>query len=189
MGARSQPMLLLLVSCALATVSAGSGQTTRDGASQATSTAQISLTAPLDTPHLSIRLSTSAPAAAPGAAVTLFVDVTPKPRMHVYAPDQKDYIPVSLTLERDDAIRAARPSYPKPEKYFFEPLKETQLVYSAPFRIAQDVTIESSPPVRERARSGNMQAIKGTLRYQACDDTICYMPKNVPVSWSIRLKP
>ena len=189
MGARSQSIPLLLVSCALATVSAGSGQTTRDGASHAPSTAQSSMTAPIDTPHLSIRLSTSAAAAAPGAAVTLFVDVTPKPRMHVYAPDQKDYIPVSLTLERDDAIRAARPSYPKPEQYFFEPLKETQLVYSAPFRITQDVTIESSPPLRERARSGNVQAIKGTLRYQACDDTICYMPKNVPVSWTIRLKP
>ena len=189
MGARSQSMPLLLVWCVLATVSAGSDMTTRDGASQATSTAHTSLTAPIDTPHLSIRLSTSAAAAAPGAAVTLFVDVTPKPRMHVYAPDQKDYIPVSLTLERDDAIRAVRPSYPKAEKYFFEPLKETQLVYSAPFRIAQNVTIVSSPPLLDRARSGSTQVIKGTLRYQACDDTICYMPKNVPVSWSIRLKP
>jgi hypothetical protein len=47
----------------------------------------------------------------------------------------------------------------------------------------------SSPPLLDRARSGSTQVIKGTLRYQACDDTICYMPKNVPVSWSIRLKP
>ena len=57
-----------------------------------------------------------------------------------------------------------------------EILKETQLVYSKPFRIAQDVTLkEPSAPL----------TIKGTVRYQACDDTICYRPTNVPVQWTI----
>jgi hypothetical protein len=108
--------------------------------------------------------------------------------MHVYAPDQKDYIPIALTLQPDESLRPSPPRYPKPEKYFFAPLKETQLVYSSPFRIAQDVTLVSSPALLERARSGQSLAVKGTLRYQACDDTICYMPKNVAVSWTVKLK-
>ena len=43
-----------------------------------------------DTKHLTISASTSAKSAAPGAKVSLFVDVAPKPKMHVYAPEQKD---------------------------------------------------------------------------------------------------
>ena len=28
--------------------------------------------------------------------------------------------------------------------------------------------------------------IKGTLRYQACDDKVCFRPTNVPVEWTVR---
>jgi hypothetical protein len=27
------------------------------------------------------------------------------------------------------------------------------------------------------------------LRYQACDDKVCYPPKDLPVTWTISLKP
>jgi DsbC/DsbD-like thiol-disulfide interchange protein len=184
--ARHLPVIPLLA-CVLSTAPAGQGTTP---AVRPPLTGSENLTSGwLDTAHLAVRLSTSSSTVAPGAVVTLFAEVSPKPRMHVYAPGQKDYIPISLTLERDATFRAAPPRFPKPEKYFFAPLKETQLVYSAAFRIAQDVTIASTPAIAERARSGQSHTIKGMLRYQACDDAICYMPKNVPVSWSVKLKP
>jgi hypothetical protein len=110
--------------------------------------------------------------------------------MHVYAPEQKDYISISLALEPDESFTARAPVFPKAEKYFFEPLKETQLVFSKPFRIVQDVTLALTPAFRERARTeGATLTIKGTLRYQACDDRVCYLPQNVPVSWTIGLRP
>ena len=28
--------------------------------------------------------------------------------------------------------------------------------------------------------------IKGTLRYQACDDKVCFRPTSVPVEWSLK---
>ncbi len=31
--------------------------------------------------------------------------------------------------------------------------------------------------------------ITGTLHYQACDDTVCYRPVDVPVTWTIKLEP
>jgi DsbC/DsbD-like thiol-disulfide interchange protein len=128
-----------------------------------------------ETKHLTITPSVSAPASATRA--NLIVDIVPKPKMHVYSPEQKDYIPISLTLTAPDGVRAGQPQFPKAEKYFFAELKETQLVYSKPFRITQPITLTTS------ARSP--LTISGTLRYQACDDSICYLPQNVPISWTV----
>ena len=132
-----------------------------------------------ETKHLKISASASASAAAPGTAVSLFVDIAPKPKMHVYAPDQKEYIPVVLTLTPDPAFKAGTAQFPKAETYFFAPLKETQQVYSKAFRIVQPVTLAAS--------AGGEVTIKGRVRYQACDDTICYVPQNVPVAWTIKV--
>ena len=110
--------------------------------------------------------------------------------MHVYAPEQKELIPISVSLEADASFKAHPPKFPKAEPYFFEPLNETQLVYSKPFRIVQDVTIAATLSARELTRKdGAALTISGTLRYQACDDKVCYMPQSLPVSWTISLKP
>jgi hypothetical protein len=34
-----------------------------------------------------------------------------------------------------------------------------------------------------------MLTINGVLNYQACDDTVCFTPQSVPLSWTIGLKP
>jgi DsbC/DsbD-like thiol-disulfide interchange protein len=143
-----------------------------------------------ETPHLSVSASLlSGPGSlAPGARASLVVDVTPKPNIHVYAPGEKDAIPVSLTLTPDAGVKADAPEFPKPEKFFFEPLKLTQLVYSKSFRITQPITIADTPALRERIRAGNTLVLKGTLRYQACDDKVCYVPKNVPLTWTLEVR-
>lgn len=143
----------------------------------------------VETRHLTLRTSTSAAAAAPGARVTLRVTITPKPKMHVYAPEQKDVIPVMLVLASSPDIRPGTVRYPASETYFFAPLKETQRVYSNPFEIVQDVTIIDTRVVRQRASAGVPMTIAGRVRYQACDDTICYLPQDVPVTWTIVLEP
>jgi hypothetical protein len=143
----------------------------------------------IETAHLIATLSVSGKPAAPGSRVSLFIDVSPKAKMHVYAPAQKDYMAVTLILQPNRAYRALPPVFPKPEKYFFAPLKETQLVYSKPFRIVQDVTLASASVLKEASQAGAATVvIAGTLRYQACDDAICYLPKDVPVSWTVKLK-
>jgi DsbC/DsbD-like thiol-disulfide interchange protein len=135
---------------------------------------------PIETPHLSMTPSVSAPAAAAGGTVTLQIDITPKPKMHVYAPGQDGYIPIQLTLTDAAAFTAAKAKYPAGEKYVMPALNETQLVYAKPFRITQAVTLTP-------AASGAL-TIKGTVRYQACDDTICYLPKTIPVEWTLTVK-
>jgi DsbC/DsbD-like thiol-disulfide interchange protein len=139
----------------------------------------------VETPHLAI--STSATPLPSAGRSTLTVDVVPKPEIHVYAPAEKEAIPIALTLSPEDGVKAASPVFPAAEKFFFAPLKLTQLVYSKPFRITQDVTV--SPAAAQRVRqTGGTLVVKGTLRYQACDDKVCYVPKSVPLSWTLSLK-
>ena len=134
-----------------------------------------------ETKHLKLSVSANPRLAGTGGKVSLLIDVEPKPKMHVYAPDQKEYIPIALPLTPDAVFRAQPIRFPPAETYFFAPLKETQRVYSKPFRIEQPVTLAA------KAGTGDV-TIKGTVRYQACDDAICYVPQNVPVSWTIALK-
>jgi DsbC/DsbD-like thiol-disulfide interchange protein len=144
---------------------------------------------PTVTKHLTVTASVSPATAAPGARVSLVLDVTPRPAMHVYAPEQKDYIPISLALEANAAVKAHVIQFPKPEKLFLKDLGETQLVYSKPFRIVQDVTVAQRPAAPERAgTAGPTLTIKGALTYQACDNSICYAPVTVPVAWTLDVK-
>jgi len=129
----------------------------------------------IETPHLTV--TTSVGPAAQGMRRSLFVDVTPKPKMHVYSPEQKDYIAIALTLAPNPAVKPQPAVYPKPEKFFFEPLQETQLVYSKPFRIVQEVALGKRPD--------GPFTLKGTLRYQACDDKVCYLPKELTLTWTV----
>ena len=141
---------------------------------------------PTETAHVVVETSF---AAGPRGRVSLFVDIAPKPKMHVYAPQQKDYIPVTLTVQPNPTLKFFPPVFPKPEKYFFAPLKETQLVYSKPFRIVQEIALATMPAANEPAKTGDGAiTISGTLRYQACDDAICYLPKELPVSWTVTVK-
>ncbi|HEX9368116.1 MAG TPA: protein-disulfide reductase DsbD domain-containing protein [Vicinamibacterales bacterium] len=140
-----------------------------------------------ETKHLAVTTSSSPDAVAPGKRVTLAVDVAPKPKMHVYAPGQEGYITITLTLEAAPAFSAAKAKYPAGEKLFMPALKETQLVYAKPFRIAQDLTLAATPELRKRASEGGSLAIKGTLRYQACDEAICYLPVTLPLAWTVKL--
>ena len=75
------------------------------------------------------------------------------------------------------------------EQILIEPLHERQLVYAKPFRIVQDVTLRRHAGQTAASTGGAAVAITGTLRYQACDDTICYLPTTIPVSWTVSVTP
>ncbi len=104
----------------------------------------------------------------------LQIAVTPKPGMHVYAPGNKDYNAVAVTLQPAEGVTFGKPAYPKAETYFFAPLKETVLVYSTPFTLGIPVRL-----------SGGTATIRGTLDYQACDDTLCYPPQSAPFTATV----
>src|SRR5947199_5713965 len=77
-----------------------------------------------------------------GAKVSLFVDVAPKPGIHVYAPGSKDYIPITLKLAPQAAIKAAKVAYPKSELMTFA--DEKVPVFQKQFQLTQDVMLDKS---------------------------------------------
>jgi len=151
--------------------------------------ARPGLTTTLKGGQATFELSASDSVAAVGHRVTLSVRVTPGPKMHVYAPGQKGYIPIALTLTPDAAFSIHPVRFPASTIYHYKPLDETVQVYSAPFTLTQDVTIALTPETRARATRGEVLTIAGTLEYQACDDAVCYRPETIPVEWKVTLSP
>jgi DsbC/DsbD-like thiol-disulfide interchange protein len=127
--------------------------------------------------YVSLATSASSSAVRPGGVVSLFVDVTPNPGIHVYAPGATGYRPIGLTL-RPHALKSLR--YPKAETLFFE--KQAVAVFEKPFRLIQDAAIART------AKPGATMTWTGTVDYQACDDKVCYLPVSVPVSWTVSVR-
>jgi DsbC/DsbD-like thiol-disulfide interchange protein len=136
-----------------------------------------------ETAHLKIATSVTPDAAKPGGKVSLAVDVTPKDGVHVYAPGQEGYIAITVKIDPQSAFSTTgKAKYPEPEKFVMAALNETQLVYNKPFRITQDVTLAAAP----KLGSGPL-TIKGSIRYQACNDKVCFLPTTIPVTWTVKV--
>ncbi len=124
---------------------------------------------------------------ASGTRISIAVDITPKPGMHVYAPGGK-YRAVAVRLQPDPFIRIHDLVYPEAQTYFFEPLKEYALVYSGPFRLALDITVGDAAGQKTQARAPSRLTLEGTLEYQACDHEYCYLPASAPLQWTVKIK-
>ena len=130
--------------------------------------------------QLTFTTAASVPSVKAGQTVKLYVDDTPKPKMHVYAPGAKEYQPITVELNSPGA-KAGKLAYPKADDWYFEPTKEHVPVFQAPFRLTQDVVIAAD------TKPGTFY-VTGVLKYQACDDTICYKPIVEPIAWTLMVK-
>ncbi len=139
--------------------------------------------------YLKVRPAATDRVAAPGHRLTLTAEVTPGEGIHVYAPGQTGYIPVGLTLAASADYRAHAVVFPQSSTYHFAPLNEDVSVYAHPFRLSVDVTLALTPSMRQRGAAHASLTIEGTLDYQACNDTVCFRPDSVPLTWTIGLLP
>ncbi len=129
----------------------------------------------VSTPHLEARALPPAPAR--NGQVTLRVEITPRQGMRIYAPDVTGYVPLTLSLDVPDGVTAVgTPDYPASVEYVFPPTGERSRVYDAPFTLSQRV--------RVRSGAAGVDGVTGTLRYQACDDRLCYKPSSVTLRWT-----
>lgn len=114
--------------------------------------------------------------------LTLVLRVTPRPGMRLYAHDATGYVPFTLRLDPVEGATADPPAYPASTWYEFPPTRERSRVYQAPVTIRQ--TIVLSPSARRRLQSGDRTVLTAALRYQACDDRLCYRPTDARIAWS-----
>jgi thiol:disulfide interchange protein DsbD len=126
--------------------------------------------------HLTLVATASATTAAPGSTVQLWLDIAPNPGIHVYAPGAKDYLPIAVTIEPRPGVKIGPVKYPKSETMLFE--GEKVPVYEKPFRLVSEIAL--GPSIK-----ADTLTLTGTVKYQACDDKVCFIPASVPVSWTI----
>lgn len=111
-----------------------------------------------------------------GARITLAVDVTPNPNIHIYAPGAKDFLPIALAFDPQANLEIGKLTYPK------SALLEKVPVFQALFRLAQEVTLVG--PLDH----GATVHVTATVNYQACDDKVCYAPESAPVDWTLTVR-
>ena len=125
---------------------------------------------------------------APGTHFSIVLDTKPARGVHVYAPGVTGYRPIALTVAGQPGLVIRDAHYPPSEDYHFKPLNEHVPVYQRPFRIVQDVAIDASPQAQTALKDVTALSINGTLSYQACNDTVCFSPQSVPLTWSVTVR-
>ena len=127
--------------------------------------------------------------ARPGQRITLAVDITLPPRVHVYAPGVTGYVPLRWNIPQFGAFRLDPAVYPKPKRLRLAAIHETSLVYERSIRLTQTVTLAHAPELEPLLDSSRDLSIPGELRYQACDDRECFVPETVPLKWKVHVLP
>jgi AhpC/TSA family/Disulphide bond corrector protein DsbC len=145
--------------------------------------------AKVSTAQLEVTTYPSDPAVAPGNRFMLALNIEPHPGVHVYAPGATSYRVIALTIAPQPLVRVLPLKYPASETYFFKPLKERVPVYRKPFTLLQELVLEGTPEAQKALRGRESLTLTGTLDYQACDDTLCFTPASVPLSWTLTLRP
>jgi len=144
-------------------------------------------------PHLQLKLMQTDEIVSPGNRVTLIAELSLPKDLHVYAPGVQGYKPVALELGVVPQATLHPARYPPSKTLLLPAIREKVPVFEGKFRITQDVTVSFdkgfSQGIAAGPVSGTPLTLSGNLRYQACDDKICYPPTGVPVSWQLTVVP
>ena len=138
--------------------------------------------APSPNQHVTVKAGASAPDVAAGSTVSLWVDVTPKANIHVYAPGAKDFQPVTMSVMSGKEFAAGKAQFPAATPIVLPGVKDRVPAYSSTFRITQPITAAKT------AAHGGAIVVSATINYQACDDRVCFPPATMPVFWRIAIK-
>lgn len=116
----------------------------------------------------------------PGTASLTF-HVTNGYHINSNRPRSEFLIPTSLKVSADTDIVIGGVSYPEGEDMSFAFAPDDKLnVYTRDFKVGVIIR-----PLRG-AQSGKYM-LRGSLKYQACDNAACYPPKQLPINFEVRI--
>jgi DsbC/DsbD-like thiol-disulfide interchange protein len=137
-------------------------------------------------PRIAVDVRVEGALSAPSRTAYVTVFATPVSGVHVYAPGNAEYVPVSVAVTPVDGLTVGTPAFPPGEHYFFAPLKQAVKVYSKRFAVRIPVT--ATAQFLKRA-AGESVVVKGVVSYQACDDKVCFPPQTLPFTVDVPLRP
>ena len=118
--------------------------------------------------------------AAPGAPVRAALQVRIPDRFHVQsdAPRDPTLIPTVLTVDTPEGVKVTEIVFPQATEFNQIGQAQPLLVFEHEFAIGVGLELSSTVP------SGTLE-VPGHLRYQACDDRLCYAPVTADVLWTL----
>ena len=123
-------------------------------------------------------------AASPGGALRAALKVTLPAGLHANAnkPRDPNLIPMVLTVTPPAGVSVREIVYPDATDLKQEGIEEPLRVYEREFAIGVRFGVDKT------AAAGDL-TVPARLRYQACDDKVCYMPVVVKAAWTVRVSP
>jgi hypothetical protein len=67
-----------------------------------------------------------------------------------------------------------------------EAIDETVPVYRGRIRIEREITFGQEAALKPLVDASGELVVKGSFRYQACDDRKCYLPQDVRLEWHFK---
>jgi DsbC/DsbD-like thiol-disulfide interchange protein len=134
-------------------------------------------------PRAALRPATSEVTLAPGASADLVLEVSMPPEVHVQAHQPKDplLIPTVLTVEPPNGVTVESIAYPTPAEFAQAGRADPLLVLGPTFEIRVRLAVGSD------AAEG-VRSIPVVLRYQACNDTVCFPPARATAAWTLKVE-
>lgn len=142
-----------------------------------------------ETEHLRVTAWASDAVVHGGNRFVLAADIELKPKMHVYAPGVEGYIPVEWKMEQTSGLSEYPAEYPQSKILHLPAINEKVPVYEGSFRLIRDVAIGQAKEIPHLFDDDGKLVLKGSFRYQACDDKVCYLPKTIELVWKFDFEP
>ena len=120
----------------------------------------------------------------PGQTVTLVLRVELPEKIHVQSDKPRDpfVIPTLLTFTLPEGVTVEEITYPESTDFLLEGWDEPLAVFEHEFTIAVRLALDTD------VSPGDI-VVPGSLRYQACDDRVCFAPATAAVEWHLQVEP
>lgn len=118
----------------------------------------------------------------PGASVSVVLKVKLPKDVHVQADKPKDpsLIATALTIDAPPGVAVEKISYPSATELSQQGRRDTLLVFGPEFEIEARLAVATSVAPGELS-------VPARLRYQACNDTMCFPPARAEAHWTLRV--
>jgi thioredoxin:protein disulfide reductase len=117
---------------------------------------------------------------AAGSAVRVALTVELPEKLHVQSDKPRDpsLIPTVLTVEAPAGVRVTNLVFPHPADFKLEGQAEPLAVFEHEFVVGAEIEVTSATAL------GSL-VVPGRLRYQACDDKVCFQPRTERFEWRL----
>jgi thioredoxin:protein disulfide reductase len=118
----------------------------------------------------------------PGTSTRVALRVSLPEGLHVQSdrPRDSSLIPTVLTVEPPQGVRVEQLVYPHPTDFAQQGQEQPLAVFEREFVLGAELAIGPDLP------AGDL-VLPARLRYQACDDKVCFRPITATITWTVRV--